>query len=89
MRKTPNQGIRYNIDIREFLGYEKSAVISKTLSEVVTGLSDADKAKFLSRKPGCFDFRVQAVLRYVSEHIRYQPHDRTFDAWLFPEETLA
>ncbi len=89
MRKTPNTRERYDIDIREFLGYNNSAVISRTMRNIVDGLSPEEQAFFRSRKPGSFDFRAQAVLRFLSDHVAYKPRSRKFDSWLFPEETLA
>lgn len=79
---------RYPIDIREYLSTDGNAVVRHTLRRLVRGLRGTDKARFLSRHRGAFDFRARTIAAVVGG-LAYVPSGRSFDNWLFPDETLA
>jgi len=58
-RRIPGTRKRYQIDIREFIARKDSAVIKNALDDITKGLSDRDRAHFLSRHAGSFDFRMR------------------------------
>jgi hypothetical protein len=83
----------YRIDVREFLSTEGNAVVGDEVARIVRGLSAAEAALFRSHDRGAFDFRARCVVRAMSR-LRYRRRHasgehRSFDDWLFPEETLA
>lgn len=86
-------GSGYPIDIRQFLSIESSAVVARELDKLRARLSVEGRERFGSRKPGSFDERCYAVVEWMHRfsHIprRTARGQRVFDAWLFPEETLA
>lgn len=88
-RRIPGTRKQYEIDIREYLANRDNAVIKRALDELVDDLSDSDRAFFFSHRAGAFDFRMRKVTGYISGHVKYKKGSRTFDNWLFPEETLA
>ena len=89
-RSVPGSGKkRYPIDVRGFLSIEGNAVVRHHLEELVAGLSEPDRVFFQSRLTGSFDSRAIHVANYVGRNLRYRRRPRTFDNWLFPEETLA
>jgi Transglutaminase-like superfamily len=88
-RKIPGMRKKYEIDIREYLANRDNAVIKRALDEIVNALCDSDRALFFSHKDGAFDFRMRKVTDYISKRVTYEKSSRTFDSWLFPEETLA
>jgi Transglutaminase-like superfamily len=51
-------------------------------------LPEKDQLRFLRRGPGNFDFRAQVVAAGL-RRLDYIASSRSFDQWLFPEETLA
>ena len=79
---------RYPIDIREYLSIAGNAVVAETLQKIVDELPPEKQLKFFARKAGAFDFRARTIVRYFAK-MRYQQSKRTFDQWLFPDETLA
>jgi len=88
-RRVPNsRTTRYPIDIREFLSIEDNAVVRKWLQDLVSRLPEKDQLRFLRRGPGNFDFRAQVVAAGL-RRLDYIASSRSFDQWLFPEETLA
>jgi transglutaminase-like putative cysteine protease len=88
-RRVPNSRMtRYPIDIREFLSIEDNAVVRKWLQDLVSKLPEKDQLRFLRRGPGNFDFRAQ-VMATGLRRLDYIASSRSFDQWLFPEETLA
>jgi hypothetical protein len=88
-RKVTGTNTFYNVDIREFLTSTDNRIIRKKLEEISNKLPPAHKDKFLSRKEGSFDFRVDVIKEYVSKHIEYFRSSHQFDAWLFPQETIT
>jgi hypothetical protein len=88
-RRIPGTKKRYEIDIREYLASEDNAVTKRALGDIASAFCDADRAFFFSHKDGSFDFRMRKVTEYLSERVQYKRGSRTFDSWLFPEETLA
>jgi hypothetical protein len=88
-RKVTGTNTLYNVDIREFLTTIDNKIIKKTLEEIYEKLPPVHKAKFISRKEGSFDFRVDVIKEYISKHIAYQKPSPEFDPWLFPQETLT
>ena len=81
---------RYPIDIREFLSIEGNAVVRRELGRIHRRLNAVDRLRFLSRRAGNFDFRVNRVLKYFRAHLRFiEAGKRRVDDWLFPAETLA
>jgi hypothetical protein len=79
----------YNVDIREFITSTDNRIIKKALEGITEKLPPAHKDKFLSRKEGSFDFRVDVIKEYISKQISYYRSSHDFDAWLFPQETLT
>ncbi len=79
---------RYPIDIREFLSIQGNAVVHRELHRLIETLPAAERDRFFVEKPGCFDFRADKVVQHVGT-FQYIPVGRKFDAWLFPDETLA
>lgn len=77
----------YPIDIRAYLSTDSNAVIHDWLRALVQALSPNDQLRFYGRGEGCFDFRAHVVAQGF-QTLRYLKSDRTFDQWLFPEETL-
>lgn len=88
-RKTPNNKKVYDIDIRQFLTTKDNEVIATAIGKLVDELSSQEQALFRSRQHGSFDYRVQAILKYFFKHFKYKPGSRSFDYWLFPDETIA
>ncbi len=88
-RRIPGTRKKYEIDIREYLVNKDNAVIKRALDEISCALTDSDRALFFSHKEGAFDFRMRKVTEYISKRVKYEKGPRTFDSWLFPEETLA
>jgi hypothetical protein len=88
-RTVPHTKISYDIDLRQFLTLSNNAVIHRTLNEIIDELNENDKKKFLSNKPGSYDYRVQIILNYISKNNTYKPGKRKYDTWQFPEETLS
>lgn len=88
-RRTPNKKISYEIDIREFLTTKDNEVVASTIGSAVGDLQPLEQARFRSRKPGSFDYRVQVIMRYFLKHFRYIPGKKRNDYWLFPDETIA
>jgi hypothetical protein len=80
--------IHYPIDIREYLSTESNAVVRDTLHKLVDRLSPQDRARFESRQAGAYDFRKDAIAKFMGT-LAYHPVGRQFDQWLFPDETLA
>jgi hypothetical protein len=81
---------RYPIDIREFLSIEGNAVVRHELGALYKRLRGEERLKFLARDRGNFDFRAEHVLRFFRRRVRFlEAGRRSFDAWQFPEETLA
>lgn len=90
-RKVPGSKDRYDIDIREFISGKDNAVIRRVIGQIAEGLPGNDRNIFLSRKQQSFDLRLRAITSYILDHISYEAggiHARSFDYWLFPEETL-
>lgn len=88
-REVPNTKLKgYSIDIRSFVANSGNAVIRRQLHEIAEPWSDGDKLKFFARQSSCFDFRAQRIFEWISK-LNYFETDRSFDQWLFPEETLA
>jgi hypothetical protein len=79
----------YPIDIRGYLSMESNAVLRRAVTEMADGLSVENARLFRARGEGSFDFRARIVQGFVSERVRYRRSRRSFDSWLFPEETLA
>ena len=79
----------YPIDIREYLSTESNAVLRSALSEILDSLTAADARLFMSRQAGSFDYRAKIVQDFLCQKVKYIKSSRHFDAWLFPEETLA
>jgi hypothetical protein len=78
----------YDIDIREYLSIEGNAVVRHWLEKEVIGrLPKAERLRFLFRAQGSFDFRAD-VIRQSMGRLAYRPGKRSFDEWLFPDETL-
>ena len=89
-RKVPRTRIQYDTDIRGFLMTKDNAVIKKEIGKLIKSLKLHEANFFCSRLPGSFDFRVQKILEFVSNHISYEYRQRAKDdEWLFPDETLA
>jgi hypothetical protein len=88
-RRIPGTRKKYEIDIREYLVNRDNAVIKRALDEISCALNDSDRAFFFSHKEGAFDFRMRKVTEYISKCVKYEKGPRSFDSWLFPEETLA
>jgi hypothetical protein len=89
-RSIPGSGKkRYPIDVRGFLSIEGNAVVRRHLEKLAAGLTEPDRVFFQSRLTGSFDSRAIHVADYVGRNLRYRRRPRTFDNWLFPEETLA
>ncbi len=89
-RSVPGSGKkRYSIDVREFLSIEGNAVVRHHLEQLVAGLRGSERPLFQARSRGSFDSRAIHVAHYVGRKLRYRRKPRTFDNWLFPEETLA
>jgi hypothetical protein len=80
--------VRYPIDIREFLGIAGNAVVKQALHRWVDALPVGDQQRFFQSRPGNFDFRAYQMRELVGK-MKYIPAGRAFDAWQFPEETLA
>lgn len=78
----------YDIDIREYLSITNNTVVSHWLHAFVDTLPVSDQLRFLYRKSGSFDFRADAIIRSFAK-LRYIRSKRSFDQWLFPDETLA
>ena len=88
-RKVLGTGCAYDVDIREFLVSKDNAILGHALGRIAAGLGPAKRALFLSRRPGSFDFRVDVLKRFISSEVRYVMRPDRYDAWLYPEETLA
>ncbi len=88
-RKIPGTRKKYEIDIRSYLANRGNAVIKRAIDEITSTLSDRDRAFFFSRRNGAFDFRMRKVTEFISTRVKYEQGSRTFDTWLFPEETLS
>jgi len=88
-RKIPDSERQYDIDIRSFLLAKGNAVLRRALNELLDKLPESERALFRSHVPGAFDLRVQRILEYVSTKVGYANRGRQFDAWLFPDETIA
>lgn len=91
-RTVPGTEKKYDIDIREFISGKDNAVLRKVIGKIAEGLSGKDRDLFRSRKTQSFDLRLRAITSYISEHITYEAggaRARSFDYWMFPEETLA
>lgn len=91
----PNVGnpkLAYDTDVREFLVTDKNAVVRRCLERDLSAFIAAQQlgtwAQFTARKPGCFDFRARAIVRFVSDHVRYEYSGKA-DPWQFPDETLS
>ncbi len=91
-RTIPGKNKRYPIDIREFLTTTNNAVVHRSLDELIRGLPASEQSLFRSHARGSFDFRADKVALHVGR-LRYLPQanvvQRSPDAWLFPDETLA
>lgn len=87
-RKVPETDKRFDMDIRGFISSKDNSVIRRVVSEIAGGLPEDKRALFLSRGPHSFDLRMRAVTAYISKNISYEPRQRRFDHWMFPEETL-
>lgn len=89
-RRIPGSGkTQYEIDVRSFLSIEGNAVVRHHLEALARGLSEPDRVFFQSRLTGSFDSRAIHVANYIGRNLEYFKKRRTFDNWLFPEETLA
>ncbi len=88
MRRVPETKERYDIDIREFLVTTDNAVMRAELRGMFGKLAANDRAKFASRVPGAFDFRVHVILEHLASALAYIPGSRKFDTWQVPDETL-
>ena len=78
----------YDIDIREYLSIVNNTVVSRWLHSFVETLPTTDQLRFLYRAAGSFDFRADMVVRSFGT-LRYIHSRRSFDQWLFPDETLS
>jgi hypothetical protein len=87
-RKIPGSKKDYELDIREFLLGPDNAIIRRELKAIVDSLSPGERMLFQSRRPRSFDLRMREVCSYVSKKITYTEGKRTFDTWLYPDETL-
>ena len=88
-RRVLGTGHPYDVDIREFLVSKDNAIVRGALGRIVEALPANKRALFLSRRAGSFDFRVEVLKRFISREVRYVMRPDRFDAWLYPEETLA
>lgn len=88
-RKIPGTQKKYEIDIREYLSNKDNAVIKRAIDRIIRSLPADKQSLFRSHNPGSFNLRMQAVTKYISEKIKYEPGNRKFDSWLFPEEILS
>lgn len=82
----------YEIDVREFVVTERNAVVRRTLERDIAafaaGLDPRGRERLTERGPGCFDFRVRAIVGWVLRNVRYRAKAGR-DPWQFPEETLV
>lgn len=88
-RKVTGNKTLYDVDIRSFLTSIDNKIIKRTLEGIYEKLPSVHKAKFISRKEGSFDFRVDVIKEYISKNVVYQRQSRNSDFWLFPEETIT
>jgi hypothetical protein len=87
-RKVPGTSKRYDIDIRGFIASKDNAVLSKIVKSMASGMSADERALFYSHEKQSFDFRMRAITGLISQSIAYKKGPRSFDYWMFPEETL-
>ncbi|MDH7514592.1 MAG: transglutaminase domain-containing protein [Bacteroidota bacterium] len=88
-RKVPGTKSTYAIDIRSFVLSLDNAVLAEAVRRMLDRLPVGKREFFRSTKPGSFDFRVQTVMEFMGRETRYIPSQRrSFDSWLFPDETL-
>lgn len=94
-RRIPDTRKTYDLDIRSFLLTEDNAIVSRELRKIIDVLPCDEQVRFRSRKKGSFDFRVQKITDHVARTIRYTSSKRDkwdkrrFDAWFYPDETIA
>src|ERR1700712_3973225 len=65
----------YSIDVREFLISDKNELIKCTLQEQLKKFIASASGSwdlFSSLRPNSFDYRVDMIPAWVSEHIRYK-----------------
>src|SRR5262245_60083163 len=62
----------YDIDIREYVSIDGNAVIHDWLHALVQQLPVDEQLGFYARGTGCFDLRVQTIVRGFST-LRYLP----------------
>ena len=91
-RPIPRTGLRYPIDIREYLTTVDNAVVGEKLAGLVKALPPADQALFRSHTRGSFDFRTDKIAQFFGTLRYLKSYNKTRhcpDAWLYPDETLA
>ena len=78
----------YDVDIRDFILDSDNRIIRKALERISDGLPQVHREKFLARKEGCFDFRVDVLKEFITQRIRYEDTQQRNDIWRRPDETL-
>jgi len=79
---------KYDIDVRELLLSEHNSVIREAIEKIKNELTQPLYVKFNEKKEGSFDFKMRVVTEFVEQIIKYKERP-SFDAWLFPDETLS
>lgn len=89
-RTIPGTKKKYEVDIRELLLSEHNTVVKAALEGIKERLPIKMYNRFIERKEGCFDFRIQIIKEFVEHTVAYH-HEKPgkFDTWLFPDETIT
>lgn len=80
---------RFEVDVRQFVSPSTNSALKKVLAgELLKSLPPDRRGMFMSREPGSFDLRADAICSWVGANIHYRPTSGN-DPWQLPEETLA